>query len=91
MSTNGKWTFSSDEENFCNDEYDTKEEAIATGKEYYDGDSFYIGRIEHPGLGVTVDVSAIFERINESMIDECGHWAEDYLMDTEQEHDKELE
>lgn len=91
MSKQCKWTFSSDEENFCNDEYDTKEEAIATGKEYYDGDTFYVGRIEQPGLGVRVDVTSILEYINDCAMDEYGEGAEDYLMDTKQEHDNQLE
>lgn len=88
---NGKWTFSRDEENFCNDEFDTRNEAIEAGRDYYDSDPFYVGQIESPGLGVTVDVSAIFERINENMCDKCGEWANDYLMDTKQEHNNELE
>lgn len=91
MSIDGKWTFSSNAEHFGNDEFDTKEQAIAAGSECYNGASFYVGRIEHPGLGVRVDVTPIFEYINDCMMDECGEWAEGYLMDTKQEHDNELE
>ena len=43
-------------------------------------------------LGVCVDVSAIFEHINQNMSDEVGsEVSHDYLMDTKQEHDNELE
>lgn len=91
MNINGKWTFSSNEESFCNDEFDTRNEAIEAGRDYYDNDPFYVGRIEYPGLGVLVDVSGILELININMTDECGECAEDYLMHTEKEHDQELD
>lgn len=93
MNNNGKWTFSSNEEYFNHGEYfETKAEAIEAGKDYYGDDCIYVGQVEEVGLGVCVDVSAILEHINESMSDEVGSdVANDYLMDTKQEDDDELE
>lgn len=92
MNNNGKWTYSGSQEYFNYGEYfDTKEAAKAYGDEQYQGESFYVGQVETVGFGVIVDVSSIFERINENMCDEVGESADDYLMDTDQEHDNELE
>lgn len=96
MSKNGKWTYSTSEEYFNSGEYfDTKEQAIAFGKaecaEYEGVTKIYVGQVAEVGLGVTVDVDSIMEHINQSMCDDVGEHAEDYLMHTKNEHDNELE
>lgn len=92
MSNNGKWTFSSNEEIFnYGEEYDTKEQAIEGGKDYFDDDPFYVGQIESIGLGVSVDVDHIFEHINQEMCSEVGEVADDYLMHVKKDHRQELE
>ena len=92
MSNEGKWTFSRSEEHYNEMEYfESKAQAIEEGKEYFEGDKFYVGQVKECGLGVLVDVSSILEHINVNMVDEVGEHAEDYLAYTETEHDKELE
>ncbi|BFH16526.1 hypothetical protein WDD9_005644 [Paenibacillus melissococcoides] len=92
MDNNGKWTYSDNDEFFnYGDYFDTKDDAIAYGKEYFDGGRFYIGQVEEVGLGVCVDVDSILEYINVNMTDEVGEVADYYLMNIDQEHSKELE
>lgn len=96
MDNNGKWTCSTHSEHFNDGEYfETKEQAIEFGKaeysQYRTVSKFYVGQVESVGLGVCVDTESILEHINQSVSDEVGEAAEDYLLDTKQEHDDELE
>lgn len=96
MSNIGKWTVSTSSDLFNGADYfDTKQEAIDFGrleyKEYVFVNEFYVGQIQSVSLGVCVDTDSILERINESMCDEFGELAGDYLMRTDPEHDAELE
>ncbi|RXZ78028.1 hypothetical protein EBB07_28640 [Paenibacillaceae bacterium] len=95
MSNHGKWTFSGNEEFFNEGKYfDTKEQAIEEGKQYFEKDyynSFYVAQVEEVGNGATVDVDSILEHITDSMFDELGEVAEDYLSHVKTEHYEELE
>lgn len=44
----GHWAISSDGENYGGSTFPTKEEAIAAGKDLYEGASFYLGQIRKP-------------------------------------------
>jgi hypothetical protein len=75
----GKWGYSTDEENWNGDGwFETKEEAIQEGKENYEGDfSFYVGKAVE--VKPYVEVERFLDEISESIYDECGDCAEDYL------------
>jgi hypothetical protein len=78
---NGQWMYNSSPDGIWSnfDYYETKEEAITGGKEYYD--RFYVGQIVTSNIGVGVNASRILEDITESVYDEVGEPAEDYLHD----------
>ncbi|MEK5358832.1 hypothetical protein [Paenibacillus sp. FSL L8-0709] len=92
----GKWVVSTSPEFFnSGDYYESKEEAIAFGlieyAAYETVKKFHVGQVESVGLGVCVNTDSILEHINQSMCDEVGEAADDYLLYTKQEHDAELE
>jgi len=71
--------------------HDTKEEAIAEGKSYFlpeDYDTLYVGQIEPYPTAVSVDAERVLDDIGESVYDECGEPAEDYLRQVKPEHEK---
>lgn len=92
----GHWMYNSRPDDVWNtyDYYDTKEEAISGGKEYYALDEievFYVGQIENCNIVVGVDASRILEDISLNVYDEVGEAAEDYLDDVKREHENILE
>jgi len=66
-----KWIHSRDEEYFSGEEFDTKEECIEDGKEYYDGNSFYIGLTKDFNKKIDIAETAI-EMLRERVYDSCG-------------------
>lgn len=44
----GKWFISQNEENFSGVCFDSRDEAIAEGRELYDGEPFFVGKAAHP-------------------------------------------
>ena len=71
---------------------DSREEAIAeaTKEALIDNiKEFKIGQCEEINHGI--DVDDVLERINNTMYDEAGEVAEDYLDDVKDEHKEELE
>lgn len=77
----GQWTFDTSDEIFRNVEYfDTKEQAIEYGKNYEgDGVEFYVGQIQKVDYAITTDVDGVLENVAQSVYDEVGEVAEDYL------------
>jgi hypothetical protein len=95
-SQEGKWIYSTDNETFTTGDYfDTKELAIEGGKAEYTWQSecpvFYVGQVKSVGFSIYVDPDSILERIAESVYDEVGEVAADYLNDVEKEHFQTLE
>ena len=43
----GKWFISQNEENFSGVCFDSRDEAIAEGRELYDGEPFFVGKADH--------------------------------------------
>lgn len=90
-----KWTYEIDitRDMWRGGVYDTKEEAIKEGKKdaIEDGrQSFKVGIIEEP-TNFGIDVDQVIENIQETMYDEIGEAAEDYLDDVTSEDAVELE
>lgn len=94
----GKWIYSeADSEIWSEGEFDTKEQAIEEGikealknqEEPFCNDYFYVGQVEkvYPS---GVDVDSILENVAENTAEglEVG---EDYLIDVDIEHQRELE
>lgn len=95
MSNQGKWIINLVEDGNWNsmEEFDSKEEAIAYGKENFEeiyeeenGEKFnsetynkvfYVGKIDR--YVPSVDVDRVIENITENAYDEVGEFAEDYL------------
>ena len=77
----GQFCFSLHEEGNYHGFYDSKEEAIKDGNfeaKECSKDKFYIGKVNTVGLP-SIDVDAVLDNIGESMMDEYGEAAEDYL------------
>jgi hypothetical protein len=92
----GQWIFNSSDDGIwgSGDYYNTKEEAIKEGREYYYGDDydmFYVGQIELANPNIGVNVSNILEDISTNVYDDVGEVAEDYLNDVKREHEDILE
>jgi hypothetical protein len=95
-SQEGKWVFSTDSETFNTGEYfDTKEQAVECGKAEYIWEdycpTFYVGQVESVNFGIYVDPDSILENISQSVYDEVGEVAEDYLNDVRKEDYEVLE
>ena len=90
----GKWVAEiSNSDIWRGDEFNTKEQAIAEGRKLAKEDGlnkFKIGETE-PAFNFGIDVDSVIERINETMYEDIGEVAEDYLGDVELEHLLELE
>ncbi|MCR6515322.1 hypothetical protein M4I33_10630 [Clostridium sp. LY3-2] len=91
----GKWVaeMSLNSDIWHGDEFDTKEQAIAEGRKLAKDDDlnkFKIGQTE-PACNFGIDVDNVIERISETMYDDIGEVAEDYLGDVTVEHLLELE
>ena len=90
-----KWICGWSEDNWDGyDEFDTKEEAIGWGRdEYqtYDVEGFFVG-VKKPYIMSSniIDAETVLERINDSIYDDIGEYAEDYLMDIEKEQKDKL-
>ncbi|MEK3756774.1 hypothetical protein MHB73_21275 [Bacillus sp. FSL K6-6483] len=100
MSSNGKWVINSRENEIWLDPYgfETKEEAVAYGKKYYEyvnideetGEKwFFVGQKER--YTPFVDVYAVIERIADNAYSEVGEVAEDYLEKLSEEEWSSLE
>lgn len=94
----GQWMFNSTDDGIwgSSDYFDTKEDAIEAGKEYYahdekSYDAFYVGQIFPCTPYLSVDASRILEDISLNVYEEIGEVAEDYLMDVKPEHEQILE
>ncbi|WP_194190825.1 hypothetical protein [Clostridium chrysemydis] len=75
------------------DEFDTKERALKEGMKLAKEEGvtkFRIGETE-PAFNFGIDVDSVIERINETMYEDIGEVAEDYLGDVTVEHLLELE
>lgn len=86
-----QWMFNTvGSEIWYGDYFETKEEAIAAGKEEYEGmyTRFIVGQIEPAHIPINVDAEHILENIKEVASDIVGEVADDYLKDvtTEDEH-----
>lgn len=75
-----EWYHSRNGENFSSSAFSTKEEAIADGKEYHDGESFWVGQsapyedyLEH------FDADTVFDDLVNNACEEVGEVAEDWL------------
>lgn len=84
-----KWLFEKRNTEIWNtsDEYDTREEAIVAGREYFNDEleddekkvfSFCVGQQEPPSFGVNVD--SVIENITEHVYSEIGEVSEDWLV-----------
>ncbi|MED1863369.1 hypothetical protein P4V41_07855 [Fictibacillus nanhaiensis] len=92
----GKWVYSTSDEIFRTNDYsDTKEQAIEAGKVdlTWEGEcpTFYVGQIENVDFALYVDPDGVLENIAQSVYDEVGEVAEDYLRHVDEEHFKTLE
>lgn len=89
-----KWVYSTNEELFSSDEYDSKEEAIKAAKEDYTWEdqcpTFYVGQVQEVDFHLDVDVDAILERIAVLVSEEVGEVADNYLDDVTAEHAEQL-
>jgi hypothetical protein len=76
-----KWTYNVfDDDNWSNDDYETKEEAIKHGREAAPGegnDCFFVGQIVP--FVPSVDAYAVLDGISEKACEECGESGHDYL------------
>ncbi len=95
MSNEGKWVIDVKSDGIwnCEEEFNTREEAIAYGKEHFEviyeeefGETFnsenskkvfYVGQVERFIPSVSAD--SVLEQIAENAYDEVGELAEDYL------------
>lgn len=107
MKNHDKWIFEKcGEENWntCEDEYNTKEEAIEAGRKYFKewreedpddfieetgGVQFQVGQIKK--YVPYINVEQVLDEVGKRAYDDCGEWAEEYLYDVKSEHQKELE
>ncbi|MEK5038786.1 hypothetical protein [Sporosarcina sp. FSL K6-3457] len=90
-----QWMYNSNEEVWLNCNYfDTEEEAIRAGKEYFNGThyrKFFVGQVKNLSIGVGVDAGRVLEDIAENVYGEVGEVAGEYLRDVHKEHLSELE
>ena len=91
----GQWMFNHTDDGIwgTGSHYDTKEEAIAEGKSYYlpeERDTLYVGQVEPYPTFIAVDAGHLLDDIGESVYEECGEPAEDYLRHVNPEHEKDL-
>jgi len=92
MAITGQWTLSKDEEWFGEYEYfETKEECIAFGKEYYEGTYFYVGQVEEINMKADGLGDYCIDCIQSHHYDNDGEGAQDYLDDVKYEHIEELD
>jgi hypothetical protein len=92
----GKWVYSTSDDVFrTNDYFDTKEQAIEGGKVDFTWEGkcppFYVGQVESADFAVYVDPDGVLENIAQSVYDEVGEVAEDYLKHVDKAHFQELE
>lgn len=80
-----------DSENWCtSDEYDTKEDAIEDGKEYFrsehyeEVDCFDVGEAVKPDIP-RINAEWVIEHVAENMFEEVGEVAEDWLTEVSEE------
>ena len=76
----GKWCISRNGEDYDNDFFDTKEEAIeyATDNDDYNcNETFFVGKAEF--FKPKIDADDIIDRISDDAYDNYGEWAEAYL------------
>lgn len=88
MAENGKWVYSSNEENFSSDEFDSLEDAKAQAKsEDYDGAFFgQVENVDFEDAVLCLDADDVIERIGERLYEEVGDACEGWpSADTEQE------
>lgn len=95
MSNEGKWIHSlSDDVFHSTDFFDTKEEAVRAGMDEY-GEylklTFFVGQVRDLSLTPSVEAEGILESVNETMYEEVGEVAEDYLIKLPQEQIDELQ
>ena len=89
----GQFCFSLNKDGHYHGYYDSKEEAIREGSfeaKESSRDKFYIGEVKTVGLPY-IDVDDILDNIGESMMDEYGEVAEDYLCCLPQEDRDDLQ
>lgn len=91
----GKWMVNTNlySDIWSGEEFDTKKQAIEEGRKQAmeEGvNKFEIGEIE-PAFNFGIDVDSVIERISETMYEDVGEVAEDYLSDVQTEHLLELE
>lgn len=95
MSNEGKWIHSlSDDVFHSTDFFDTKEEAVQAGvREYTEfvNLNFFVGQVGDLTLSPSVDADGVLETISETMYEEVGEVAEDYLHRVPQEQIDELQ
>lgn len=81
----GKWTYSSEEERWGNECFDTFDEAITAGRNSYASNKeetdedvtvsqFFVGQISNPVAVINVD--SILETVDENYYEQCGDYAE---------------
>ena len=88
---NFKWTISKYDENYNEGEYfDTREEAIEFGLNYFEGNKFYVGQVEAIPMRADDLGDVCIEYISQVHADNDGEWAQDYLDDVTVDHTKEL-
>jgi len=76
----GKWGYSTDDDDWNSDSwFDTKQEAIDEGKADYD--DFFVGRAV--AVKPIIDVEVLLDKVSESVYEECGENADDYLNDVD--------
>lgn len=85
----GKWVYSTNEEDYFSDKFDTKEEAIVDAKNQLDADIIYVGQT----VSVFPHIYAedVIERAGEQMYEQNGEYAEDYLTNVPDDVEQELE
>lgn len=89
----GQWMFNHTDDGIwgTGSYHDTKEDAIAEGKHYYlpeDRETLYVGQVQPYPTCVTVDAGCVLDDIRETVYEECGDPAEDYLQHVNPEHEK---
>lgn len=88
---NFKWTISKHDEYYNEGEYfDTREEAIEFGLNYFEGNKFYIGQVEAIPMRADDLGDVCIEYISQAHAHYDGEWAQDYLDDVTMDHSKEL-
>ncbi|KQN96922.1 hypothetical protein [Paenibacillus sp. Leaf72] len=89
----GQWMFNHQSDGIWNTGgyHDTKAAAIAEGKSYYQPEEYktlYVGQIEPYSTSIVIDPERVLDDIRETVSDECGEPAADFLSYVKPEHEK---